>query len=43
METEIIARENMDANICNRCGESGYVHFRESMEYLCDKCIEKRK
>ncbi len=26
---------------CNRCGSKNHVHFRESMEYVCDGCIRK--
>lgn len=27
--------------ICIRCGSKKNVHFRESMQYVCDECIEK--
>jgi len=26
---------------CNKCDSEEQVHFRESMEYICDKCLYK--
>ncbi len=26
---------------CNKCDSKEHVHFRQSMEYVCDKCIHE--
>ena len=34
--------ENINGvTICIKCGDDKNVHFRESMEYVCDKCIKE--
>ena len=44
MEREIIAKENMDANVCNRCGADCRIgnHLIQwsKTEYLCHQCID---
>jgi len=33
--------EETDKKICSKCGSKEHVHFRQSMEYVCDKCINE--
>ena len=29
----------LEVKICDKCGGYNHVHFRSSMQYLCDGCI----